>query len=75
MNRDVACKHFNLLKVIIAKRGKLQMGCLSSGNLKEEKVKTTSFTNLVLCGGSVKQSPPLFKFGGGELSSNFMRAM
>jgi hypothetical protein len=57
MNGDVACKHINLLKVVIAKRGELQMGCLSSGNLKEGKVETTSIPILVLCGGSVKKLP------------------
>ena len=58
MNGDVACKHFNLLKVVIAKRGELQMGCLSSGNLKEGKVGTTSLLTLVLWATIVKLPNP-----------------
>jgi hypothetical protein len=53
MNRNGACKHINLLKVVHAKRRELQMGGLSSGNLKEEKVETSSSIIIspeVMCG-------------------------
>jgi hypothetical protein len=40
MDRDIACKHYQPPKVVVAKRKELQMADLVSGNLKEEEVLT-----------------------------------